>query len=1030
MSRRHLTILLVLMTLSMRAQAQVICESLFTRDSAQLSVTTPRHSIEQAWKESVSALHQINTIIYSRRQAVEAMTTAMLAREFVWINGEPGGAKTFLSRLMFQAALNSLSTPEKESFKKIFVLQFHKLVSEGKISGFQKFSSMMKEGKYEVETSTSLVGDSFLYLIADEAEKSNPAVLNALLSILNERKAFLGSRVIESMLASGVFTSNKTTGQFIKGFYADRPSGEALLDRMAIKLHLSNQEVTPEETVAMNELTENAPKLRISLPLKDLVPLLEKIKIPDDMMKEIVEMARAMDLFVTDKADKSRAAVRFGEIESEYFPSNQFSNRSIRRLVQIFKANLLTKQLMEGVSFENLRLTPQRLDLALIAKSAVYIGPSDIGLKTFPVTELKDDKVVPILIEAKSDIGVKTKMVAEYSPYENKIQIKNKSSGRTQMILIKKNGQWTIESKSPAFSDWTIDLKQIDKLEPKLQEIITENKIDPSHPVFIVDNTIDRLIDKGTFEEPTRVELASIKQDLVHFAEVLNRQLEKDRTKDAAPRPAAKFLPARSEKQIRNFRRDVRNLTPNERAEKYYDWMLYEVSAMKQRFVELDYSIEAHLTGLLSRNHLYVFGPPGGAKTALAEVILKSELRKANADEIDNYVSRLIPLIKTDQTFLNATLARMQTEKPKVFKRFLLQFHKLLPEGVLIGFPKVEKQLNEGIEEIEVSSSLANQEFIFAILDEVDKANPQTITTLLSILNEREVFAGSQVIKTALRTAILTSNKMPSEFLDSYNEDRSSGTAVMDRTANKVYVSNKISNEEALTQFLINLEKGISPSWKGMLAIDELEPLVEQVSFDGPATKLLLATVHQKFLALRIAKAEETKKKHQMDPREFPDYYVAASLASNRTFNALMKQFKARFIVHQLMQGVAFKDIRTHVELRDLDLFFEGLAYWAPQKITHSYNSEGVLTFKNESPVLEKLLGSGVLDSRVKFHIQMMLEESQDYSKVLNSVVGDFVVKYKAMIIQYPDLFPSWFAEGHAPTADSESPVQAAPGSH
>jgi hypothetical protein len=83
-----------------------------------------------------------------------------------------------------------------------------------------------------------------------------------------------------------------------------------------------------------------------------------------------------------------------------------------------------------------------------------------------------------------------------------------------------------------------------------------------------------------------------------------------------------KLLPPRSEKEIRAFRREVLSLPRKERIGRYFDWMGYEVKALKQRFVELDHSIEAHLTGLLSENHLYVFGPPGGAKTALAEVIL------------------------------------------------------------------------------------------------------------------------------------------------------------------------------------------------------------------------------------------------------------------------------------------------------------------------------------------------------------------------------------------------------------------------
>src|SRR5205085_1075486 len=133
--------------------------------------------------------------------------------------------------------------------------------------------------------------------------------------------------------------------------------------------------------------------------------------------------------------------------------------------------------------------------------------------------------------------------------------------------------------------------------------------------------------------------------------------------------------------------------------------------------------------------------------------------------------------------------------------------------------------------------------------------------------------------------------------------------------------------------------------------------------------------------------------------REFPDYYVAASgSASDRTVIKLIDQFKARFIVHQLMQGVPFKDIKTTIEMKDLNLFFEGLGYWAPQKIVSHYNQDGTLEFKNDSQVIERLLGSGVLDSRTRFHLEMMIDEARDFAQVANSVAQDFMAEYKSEI--------------------------------
>jgi len=47
-----------------------------------------RKTPQEAWPESVQALRQIEQRVYGRSEVIEALTTAILAKEFVWINGE------------------------------------------------------------------------------------------------------------------------------------------------------------------------------------------------------------------------------------------------------------------------------------------------------------------------------------------------------------------------------------------------------------------------------------------------------------------------------------------------------------------------------------------------------------------------------------------------------------------------------------------------------------------------------------------------------------------------------------------------------------------------------------------------------------------------------------------------------------------------------------------------------------------------------------------------------------------------------
>ena len=163
---------IVLLFAAQSAHAQSRCAGLFLRSadkesaiSAKGSAIQPKSS-SQAWQESVVALNKL---------IKPSMDEARLLK--LW---PPRCSRVNLCGSMVSRAeqrLICLGSCSKvlwiqfqKAQKKIFVLQFHKLISEGKISGFQKFSSMMKDGKYEIETSTSLVGDKFLYLIADEAE--------------------------------------------------------------------------------------------------------------------------------------------------------------------------------------------------------------------------------------------------------------------------------------------------------------------------------------------------------------------------------------------------------------------------------------------------------------------------------------------------------------------------------------------------------------------------------------------------------------------------------------------------------------------------------------------------------------------------------------------------------------------------------------------------------------------------------------------------------------------------------------------
>lgn len=978
------------------------CAELFARPAAN-RYENPR----AAWTQSVEAMRVIRSQVHGMDNVLRPLMSAVVAHEFVWMNGDPGGAKTYLARLVFDSVLRTI--PDRE--KKIFVLQFHKLIAEGKITGFPKFNEMMSSGRYSLETSSSLVGERFLFLIADEAEKANPATLNALLSVLNERKAFLGARVVDAVLASGVFTSNKTTGGFIKGFGDDRPSGEAFLDRNPIKIHMPNQFASASETVAFHRRMRESRRVTVDLPLMELSNLMKSVTISPEMMTDIGEIARSFDAYVTGKADDSRKAVRFGDSENEYFPANQFSNRSARRMVQVLKSAFIVEQLWQGVSFEKMRLNIERRDLNLLYTGAAYGGPLRIGHKQVELGSAKEVTGGETTLELHAlkgfadQISERSDLGGRWDPWSRQLEIVNrKGRNHVGLIHIAEDGAIRVMDMDPSIQK--VPTQASSELLNWIKEGEARDGIKLEQPQFMVSEDIDQLLKKETLPAPTRQELESIREDAVAFVQRLNQQTEKvARAASLGSGPRENGVQRREYRGLRRFSDQQGHL----QVDKAYELSRVGVLAMKQRFPELSYSIEAHLTALLGGEHLYVFGPPGGAKTALAEVVLAAELRHINAAEANRFTTRVLnslDLFAEGREFVRAILEEMRYKKPEKFKRFMLQFHKLIPEGVLTGFVKIDKQLDEGIEERNYADSLAGKEFIFAILDEVDKANPQTLTALLSLLNEREVLAGNEVVKAALQSAIMTSNKMTSELLESFFEDRANAEALMDRALNKVFVSNKFSTDDKLIEFLVDLEAGRRPDWKGVIALSDLRPLVESVTMDD-ALEDLIEKVREKFMARRLQASEKSHAAFKEDPRAYPDYYVPASTMSNRTAGKLMKQFKARFIVSQLMAGVPYEKLRTKVDVEDLRLYFEGMAYWSPQSFTKEYGADGLIEFKNDQTILSALAASPQVNSRTKFHINMMLEEGRDFTEVADAAVREFAIEYRELIAKYPRLFPS-----------------------
>ncbi len=173
-----------------------------------------------------------------------------------------------------------------------------------------------------------------------------------------------------------------------------------------------------------------------------------------------------------------------------------------------------------------------------------------------------------------------------------------------------------------------------------------------------------------------------------------------------------------------------------------------------------------HHAGIVARivkYHMFLYGPPGGAKSGFVDFMFKGERDKA----------------------------------------FRLQMHQMLTESSLTG-GQIFEAAKKGKFELNPEGSLADHKV--ALLDEIEKGNPAALSVLLSLLNERTVQAGGTVIPAKLESLFATSNANLAELFQMFMENGMSSTApaLLNRFHFKSFVYNWLKVED---QAILDMRK-------------------------------------------------------------------------------------------------------------------------------------------------------------------------------------------------------------------------------
>ncbi len=219
------------------------------------------------------------------------------------------------------------------------------------------------------------------------------------------------------------------------------------------------------------------------------------------------------------------------------------------------------------------------------------------------------------------------------------------------------------------------------------------------------------------------------------------------------------------------------------------------------RYFEMDHATRRVVLALMLQTHAFVYGNPGGAKSAIARDLL-------------------------------ATLSTLANGRTKI-DAFALQLNQLMNDLSIKGHVDLE---HDG--KLTIVERIKNQDtliqFSRGLLDEIDKGNPVALAALLDVLNEKIAQYGAVTVKARTKTVVCTGNMTIYEFLKVFEDQgmAPTATALLDRLVFKVFAHNYPVAPEARQAGIL---KGFERS--AGAALKELT---------GPTDEQELATVTQK----------------------------------------------------------------------------------------------------------------------------------------------------------------------------------------
>lgn len=323
----------------------------------------------------------LNSKYFEREKEIDAILIALLSRQHVLLIGSPGTAKSALASELskivkdmgyFQWLLTRFSTPE-ELFGPLSIKD-------------------LEQGVYKRNTTGKLPEAHLAFL--DEIFKANSAILNSLLTLINERIFYNNGGVVQSPLISIVGSSNE---------YPEEGEGlEALFDRFLLRFEI---DYLQDDSNFISMLKGSNAQLQA----------------PSMTLMELQQMQFFTDMVVIpDTVYQTLAEIRMELFNEGIRPSD----RRFKQSLSVLKAKALLEQ-RQQVAINDI----------VFLENALWEDPSQKDITSQVVRSLAQDSVERELEQYKKEIAEIQKNLANLGTGEQDVAQKLEFAKKTKDIL-------------------------------------------------------------------------------------------------------------------------------------------------------------------------------------------------------------------------------------------------------------------------------------------------------------------------------------------------------------------------------------------------------------------------------------------------------------------------------------------------------------------------------------------------------------------------------------------------------------------